>query len=179
MFIGLHELEQHTVRFKLDIPSGQIEYDTKIAQASPLHAEGTAQLISHSLGEIRVQGDLKVTVEATCDRCLEPAHFPLESKFDLVYMPASGTKAGPDAEIDQAGVEVGYYEGNGLALEDVFREVVLLALPMQLVCKEECEGICPACGQNRNQIDCGCREQASDDRWNKLKRLRAEIGPHH
>jgi len=179
MFIGLHELEQHTVPFKLDIPAGQIEYDNKIAQASPLHAEGTAQLMSHSLGEIRVQGNLKVTVEATCDRCLEPAYFPLENKFDLVYMPASGTKAGPDGEVDEAGVEVGYYEGNGLALEDVFREVVLLALPMQLVCKEECEGICPVCGQNRNQVDCGCREQASDDRWNKLKSLRAEIGPHH
>ena len=73
-------------------------------------------------------------------------------------------------------VEVGYYEGNGLPLNDVLREVVLLALPMQLVCSEDCKGICPVCGQNRNQRACGCQPVAADDRWSKLKDLRAEIG---
>jgi uncharacterized protein len=179
MFIGLHELEVHPVRFKVEIPAGQFEYDSKITQASGLRAEGTAQLLNHSLGEIRVQGNLNVTVEATCDRCLELARFPIENTFDLVYMPAATTKAGGETEIDEAGVEVGYYEGNGLALNDVLREVVLLAIPMQLVCSEECKGICPVCGQNRNQLECGCHEEAFDDRWSKLKSFRAELGPHN
>ncbi len=178
MFIGLQQLEVRPVRFDVDIPAGEIEFDNKITQSSMLHAEGTAQLLNHSLGEIRVQGKLKVTMGATCDRCLEATGFPIDNQFDLVYMPAGESTGGED-EIEDAAIEVGYYEGNGLALNDVLREVVLLALPMQLVCREECKGICPVCGQNRNLRDCGCQAELADDRWSTLKKLRAEIGPHN
>jgi uncharacterized protein len=178
VLISLQQLEQRPVSFNVEIPAGELEYDSKLKQASGLRAEGNATLLSHSLGEIRVQGKLSVTMQATCDRCLELTSFPLENRFDLVYMPAETSKGGED-EIDQAGIEVGYYEGNGLALNDVLREVVLLALPMQLVCNEACKGICPVCGQNRNHRDCGCRSEAVDDRWSKLKTLRAEVGPHN
>jgi len=176
MFISLQQLEQRPVRFNVDVPAGEIEYDGKISQAAELHAEGSAQLLNHSLGEIRVNGKLRVTVEATCDRCLEKATFPIDNSFDLVYMPAAQSSRGED-EIDEAAIEVGYYEGNGLALNDVLREVVLLALPMQLVCQEACKGICPVCGQNRNQRDCGCQAEAVDDRWSLLRNFRAEAGP--
>lgn len=178
MFISLQQLEQRPVRFNLDSPAGEVEYDPKLKQASVLHAEGTATLLNHALGEIRVEGKLNVTMQATCDRCLEATDFPIENRFDLLYMPAEATKGGED-EIDESAIEVGYYEGNGLALNDILREVVLLALPMQLVCSEACKGICPVCGQNRNQRDCGCHEETVDDRWSKLKLLRAEVGPHN
>jgi uncharacterized protein len=177
VFISLQELEQSSVRFGVDVPAGEIDYDNKITQSSVLHAEGVAQLLNHSLGEIRVQGDLNVTVEATCDRCLEAARFPVQNHFDLVYMPARGTARGGEEEVDSAGIEVGYYEGGGLALNDILREVVLLALPMQLICSEACRGICPECGQNRNQRDCGCHSEHHDDRWSQLKHFRAEISP--
>jgi len=176
VFITLQELQQHTVRFKVDIPAGTIDFDGKVRQSAVLHAEGTAELLSHALGEIRLQGDLQVTVDAACDRCLEPVSLPIRSPFDLVYIPASVAAEGGEEEIDEAAVEVGFYEGSGLQLNDVLREVVLLALPMQLVCSESCKGICPVCGQNRNQRDCGCQSAAVDDRWTKLKELRAEIG---
>jgi uncharacterized protein len=176
MFITLQELQQRNVRFKVDIPSGEIEFDNKVAQSSVLHADGVAELLNHSLGEIRLVGELHVTVDAPCDRCLEPVSLPIHSPFDLVYMPASEATEGGEDEIDEAAVEVGYYEGNGLQLNDVLREVVLLALPMQLVCDENCKGICPVCGQNRNQRECTCQSAAVDDRWSKLRDLRTEIG---
>lgn len=178
MFISLQQLEQRPVRFDVEIPAGEVEYDPKLKQSSALCAEGSATLLNHSLGEIRVEGKLNVTMQATCDRCLEAASFPIENRFDLLYMPAETTKGGED-EIDETGIEVGYYEGNGLALNDILREVVLLALPMQLICNEACKGICPVCGQNRNQRDCGCHAEAVDDRWSKLRTLRAEVGPHN
>jgi len=179
VFISLHDLEIHAVRFGVDIPPGEVDYDSKIKQASVMHAEGTAQLLNRSLGEIRVQGKLNVTVETACDRCLEGTKFPIENDFDLVYVPAEEASAGGEEEIDQGGIEVGYYEGNGIALNDILREVVLLALPMRLVCDESCKGICPVCGGNRNQRECGCQMYAADDRWSKLKALRAELDPRH
>lgn len=179
MYISLQDLEHRTVHFDVDIPAGKIDFDGKIKQASDLHAKGSAQLLNGSLGEIRMQGDLRAEMEGICDRCLEPAKYSVENHFDLVYMPAEEAAAGGEDEVDEAGVEVGYYEGSGLALNDVLREVILLALPMRLTCTDDCRGICPTCGQNRNQGDCGCEPESADDRWNKLKMLRAELGPHN
>ncbi len=175
MLISLQQLEKRPVHFNVDVPAGEIEFDSKLSQSSVLHAEGRAELLNHSLGEIRIEGKLTVTMAATCDRCLEPALFPVEDTFDLVYMPAEESTGG-EREVDEAAIEVGFYEGGGVAINDVFREVVLLALPMQLVCEEDCKGICPNCGENRNQRACGCQPRLSDDRWSQLKKLRAEIG---
>ncbi len=113
MLITLQELQLHTVRFNVDIPAGQIEFDNKVTQSSVLHAEGSAELVSHTPGDIRLQGNLQVTVAAPCDRCLEPVSLPVQSPFDLVYMPASEASEGGEEEIDDAAVEVGFYEGNG------------------------------------------------------------------
>lgn len=177
MFISVQELQLKPIRFQVDIPAEEIDYGGDISQASRLHAEGKAQLLSHSLGEIRIEGKLNVKMQATCDRCLEMTSFSVDNEFDLVYMPDGEGRIGGEDEVDQAAIEVGFYQGNGMALNDVLREVVLLALPMQLVCREACKGICPVCGENRNERDCGCAVRAEDDRWNKLKEFRAEIGP--
>ena len=177
MLISLQELQLRPVRFKVNIPVGEIDFDTKLKQSSPLCAEGSARLITKALGEVRVEGDLQVTVNGICDRCTEPASCELKNHFDLVYMPASDGATGGEDEIDEAGVEVGYYDGNALELNEILREVVLLAMPMQMVCEEDCRGICPICGENKNQADCNCAPAMADDRWNKLRALRAEIGP--
>jgi uncharacterized protein len=178
VFISLQELELRDVRFDVKIPAGQIDFDGEIRHSSPLQARGEARLLNRSLGEIRVQGDLSVVVDAACDRCLEAIRFPIENHFDLIYMPADEVAAGDEQETGQAGIEVGYYEGGRLDVEEMLREVALLALPMRLVCSEACKGICPLCGQNRNQSDCACARQAPDERWSQLRSFRAEVGPH-
>src|SRR5947209_3931795 len=168
MFISLQQLEVKPVPFNVEVPAGKIDYDVAVTQASDLKAEGHAQLLSRSLGEIRLEGKLTVTMDAQCDRCLESANIPVDRSFDLVYMPAEESRSG-EVEVDQAGIEVGFYEGSGLELNDVLREVVLLSLPMQVVCSEACKGMCPSCGENRNLRDCGCQPEPLDDRWSKLK----------
>ncbi len=177
MFITLQQLELHSVPFQEDIPAGQLDYDGKVTQSGSLRSEGAVELVSHSMAEIRVHGSIDVQVEAPCDRCLEAVTFPVKDRFDLVYVPASEAAAGGEEKIDASEVEVGYYEGSGISLDDVLREVVLLALPMRHICGEECKGICPICGQNRNQRVCSCSTTAADDRWNKLKSIRVAVSP--
>ncbi len=175
MFISIQQLEVKTVRFKSEVPPGEIVYDDNTIQASPLQVEGSAHLLSRSLGEIRVEGKLNVRISAHCDRCLESTTIPVDRHFDLVYLPSEEATGG-EVEIDEGAIEVGYYEGPGIELNDVLREVVLLALPMQVVCSEVCKGICPSCGESRNVRDCGCQPEPLDDRWSKLKNFRAEAG---
>jgi uncharacterized protein len=171
VFISLPQLEKNPVRFDVDVPVGEIEFVGNITQNSDLHCNGRAELLNRAVGDIRVHGDLKVDVTASCDRCLETVAVPVQKQFDLVYFPAAESEAGED-EVAESAIDVGFYQGNGLALNDVLREVVLLALPMQIICTEACKGICPVCGENKNQQDCDCRPSAADDRWSGLRDFR-------
>ncbi len=175
MFFGVQELEHRKVLFDVTFPPGEIEFlDASLSQASPLLAEGSAELLLNTLGEIRVQGSLKVTMEATCDRCLEVARLPIESKFDLFYCDAAQVAkqhGGEEVKIDEGEAEIAFYEDGGLELEDILREQVLLSMPMQRICSELCKGICLVCGQNRNLTNCTCHAKPGDDRWEALKNL--------
>jgi len=152
-----------------------IDFDgTGLRQETPLEAEGTAELLGNTLGEIRVRGHMKVSMEGECDRCLETTSFPLESDFDLFYRPAQFSEGQEEVAISPAESEVAFYEGGGIELNDILREYVLLSLPMQKVCRETCLGICPVCGQNRNLKPCACHEEREDDRWSALKKLKQQ-----
>lgn len=175
MFFSVKELEIKKVRFDVTFPPGEIEYsDEGLRQATPLAVEGSAELLAHTLGEIRVRGHLNVRMQSECDRCLEPADLPIDASFDLFYRPAGRDGFGEEVEIDEGETEIGFYEGGGIELEDVLREYILLSLPMQRVCREDCHGICPICGQNRNLANCGCEAKPVDDRWSALKKLQTK-----
>lgn len=175
MFFSVQELEIKKVRFEAAFPPGEIDFsDARLTQVTPLEAQGSAELLANTLGEIRIRGSLKVRMRTECDRCLEPADFPVESSFDLFYRPAAEVAREEDVEIDTGETEIAFYEGGGIELKDVLREYVLLAMPMQRVCGEQCQGICPVCGQNRNLVHCGCHAKQVDDRWAALKKLQTK-----
>ncbi len=171
MFLSVRELEVKSVRFEQTLAPGVLSFELEdVKQAGPLTAAGTVELVSSS-EEIDVAGNLKVEMTGVCDRCLEPISLPVECEFDLAYYPVDDAGDKSEAEIKSSETEVAYYHGNGLELEDVLREQVLLSIPMQKLCREDCLGICPHCGQNRNLATCACRVEAVDDRWSALKNL--------
>jgi uncharacterized protein len=174
MFLSVKELALRKVRFDETFAPGRIDFSGEdVAASSPLRATGVAELLPHSDGEVRVQGRFTVEITAQCDRCLTGvARFPLDAGFDLFYRPASVMASLEEVEIDAGQAEIGFYEGDGLELEDVLREQVLLALPMQRVCSEDCPGICPICGKSRQESSCDCRIEKPDDRWAGLRNLR-------
>jgi uncharacterized protein len=169
MFFHVRDLELRAGQFDVELAPGAIEFfDPKLRQAGPLKASGKVELVLGSLGEIRAGGHLSVAMEADCDRCLEPARCPVDSDFELYYRPVADGY-GEEVVLDPDEAEMGFYEGDGIELNDVLREQVLLALPMQRVCSEDCKGFCPVCGQNRNQKLCACQAGLLDDRWEALK----------
>jgi uncharacterized protein len=165
-------MELRKIRFDETFEPRQIDFEgEELEQSSPLHAVGLAQLLPDSDGELRIQGRYTVEMAGRCDRCLGGARFPLDQGFDLFYKPMSVIARAEEVEIDEGEAEIGFYEGNGIELEDILREQVLLALPMQRVCRDDCKGICPACGKNRNETMCDCKIETTDDRWGALRKL--------
>ena len=172
MFLSIKEMELRKIRFDETFQPGQIDFTGEaLVQASPLQVTGSAELLPHSEGEVRIQGGYWVEMTAECDRCLGLARFPLDARFDLFYRPMADIAREEEVEIDDGEAEIGFYEGAGMELEDILREQVLLALPMQRVCSEICKGICPVCGKHRNETACECKPQAADDRWGALRDL--------
>jgi uncharacterized protein len=172
MFLSVKEMELRKVRFDETYEPGQIDFTGEdIVQASPLAAKGTAELLAHSDGQMRIQGKIKVEMAAQCDRCLGGARFALDSGFDLFYRPSSQLPDEDEVAIDEGEAQIGFYEDGGMELEDILREQILLALPMQRVCSDVCKGICPACGKNRNETECDCKLETHDDRWGALRKL--------
>ena len=181
MLIEIRELEVHPVDFDEHLAPGVIDFGPDVRQEAELASAGRAQLIQEHHGkhqlinDIRIVGDLSTRVEVACARCLEPIHHDVVKKFELLYRP-QGTDAGKEElSVTAAEAEVSYYQGEGLLLEDVLREQVLLALPIKAICREDCKGLCPHCGSNLNQEQCNCAESPGDPRWSALKDLREKL----
>jgi uncharacterized protein len=181
MFISVRELELHEVEFSQEFRPQVIDFGPDIRQKTPLKTSGRAELLEERRGrkvaieDIRLVGDYSTRIEVRCARCLEPVSRDLASQFDLLYRPL-GVDAGPDERaVQRAETEISYYQGEGLLLEEVLREQVLLAVPIKLVCSEQCRGICPRCGQNLNVEQCACPEPVGDNRWAALKDLREKL----
>ena len=171
MFLSVRELELKKVRFEETLDPGRLNFELEdVKQSGPLSATGTVELVT-AAEEILIVGGLQVGMTGSCDRCLEPMSLPVACEFDLSYVPLEGAEGRPEAEIRPGDTAVGYYQGNGIELNDVLREQVLLSIPMQKLCREDCLGICPHCGQNRNLTNCACRVETVDDRWLALKNL--------
>jgi len=84
MFLSVKEMEKRKIRFDETFQAGQIDFSGEdLEQGSPLQAAGSAELLLHTGGEVRIQGRYTVEMTAQCDRCLGRARFPLDEIFDL------------------------------------------------------------------------------------------------
>lgn len=120
----------------------------------------------------RVTGTVRGALELECGRCLEPFPLPVESAFELRYVPqaeAAGTDA--EREITEDDLTTAFYAEGMLDVMDLMREQFQLALPMKPLCASSCRGLCPVCGGNLNRTECGCRPVWEDPRLAPLKSL--------
>jgi len=122
-------------------------------------------------GGLRAEGRVVVAGSVRCGRCLDPVSWQTEESFavELEQRPA-----GPEASLaDEDGREVVFVDGDLLDLAELAAEQVLLALPVRVLCRDDCAGLCPRCGANRNLAGaCRCRDDV-DPRWNALRDLQA------
>jgi uncharacterized protein len=116
-----------------------------------------------------VRATLSGEAQLPCSRCLTTFSLPLETSFEEEFIEG---KPGPDDDEAETGRTVTYYSGDAIDLSETLRDNVLLELPMQPLCREDCQGICPTCGTNRNEGSCSCVETTSvDPRFAALEKL--------
>lgn len=141
---------------ELDYPSVQVVQDMTLA---PLTGSFLATRISEG---VYLSGALKSEIGQQCVRCLEDAVVPLILQIDeLYYYP-------PGSAPESANVvgENGYID-----LAPLLRELAWLGVPLQPLCKPDCQGLCMECGQNLNHGNCSCEVENIDPRLSVLKQL--------
>jgi uncharacterized protein len=179
MLIAPAQLVDQALPLDESLPAGAIDYAPDVRQVGTLKLKGQAELIVEHRGprefveDIRLRAHFDGRFEVLCARCIEPVEQPLAGDFDLIFRPGGVDNQPGEHAITEDETEIGYYEESGLLLEDAVREQVLLALPGRTLCQEDCKGLCPQCGANRNVAPCHCAERPVDMRWNALAGLSA------
>jgi len=141
---------------ELDYPSVQISDDVTLA---PLRGTITATRTTEG---IYLQGDLESSMSMECVRCLDEAIVPVEISIDeLYYYPPQGAPKG-EARVGEDGM---------IDLAPLIRDLSLLSVPIQILCRPDCQGLCQECGANLNLGDCGCADDEIDPRFSVLQSL--------
>ena len=172
MFLDVKELAVRKLRIRKTYVPGSVDYHTtEMKQVEPLEVTATAELLEE---QIRVEGNFETKIELVCARCLEPVVEEVGRSFDLFYAPLPKETKPKEDQLKDDDTEIGFYQGDGLFLADILKEQVLLALPLKVICRSDCRGLCPSCGANLNHEECRCETHATDTRMAPLARLKQE-----
>lgn len=120
---------------------------------------------------VYVEGSLDTVIETDCSLCLEKTHIPVSSRFHYTFMPRRGDVE-EEKELTAEDMDVEYYEEETIDLDPVILEQIVLQIPMRVVCRETCRGLCPQCGINLNTSSCTCSSNKFDERLSVLKDLK-------
>ena len=161
---------QYNVSTLLEEPVGatrEFEVDDGVLmdEGAPRHQRiaGHATLMRTKHGVLataRLQG----VQSDRCSRCLQALDIPLEIDIEEEFLTGGG-------QSNQAAREAFRIDANHtLDLEEAVRQYWTSALPMQAVCRPDCRGLCPHCGQDLNERACSCAPE-EDERWSALRQL--------
>jgi len=150
----------------LHIPQGE---ETVISE--PVRVQGRLTKVAE---QIYFQGSIQGRVMVPCSRCLDVVHTEFATEARVIFLPptseaVSGEEGtvGPMDELD-----LFVHDGTILDLRPLIREQVVLAFPVQPLCREDCAGLCQVCGGNRNVKPCTCQTETTEPRFAILKQLR-------
>jgi uncharacterized protein len=120
---------------------------------------------------VHLNGLVVARMQLECDRCLKFVELPVDSRFKLEYVTPEDYQAQQAVELTEEDLDLSIYDGEVVDIDELVTEELLLTVPDHVLCKDDCKGICPQCGVDRNSVDCECQTAEVDPRWAGLKEL--------
>lgn len=170
MLLDLVSLGASPKPFEFELRSGDIDLETEgIDFASDVAVRGEAR---KNAAGVEVAGSIKGTFNIDCTRCLKAVEMPLDIAFDVSFISQEHVPDDRELQLQQADLSADVLRDDELDLSELAREQILLSLPEQTFCREDCRGLCPVCGIDLNEGECNCRTDEVDPRWSALKGLK-------
>ena len=110
-----------------------------------------------------------------CNRCLKPIVEPTESDVELMILSQSHPETGGEHGLHEQDMGLMYVQGDTLETDPILIEQLQLNIPMKPLCREDCQGLCPVCGADKNTGACSCVESSPDPRWAALAALKSRF----
>lgn len=123
--------------------------------------------------QVYFQGTVGGSMTTPCSRCVEPSMHDFEVEMQVMFLPPGASDLHEDPEAAGLDDEPDIYVHDGMKLDlapPVYDQVVL-AFPVQPLCRSDCAGLCQVCGGNLNETECGCSAEDGDQRFALLKKL--------
>ena len=164
--VDLSKIEHEPLSFAEDLVLGRDQLDaTRVAGPVKVRLEGT---VRPAAGRFLVDGHGTAAGKVNCARCLKPVAWRMNSAFTLELALVETAPLESDLALDEGDLDVVFIEEPVLDLEELAVEQVMLELPMRVLCNDDCAGLCPRCGEDRN-VEGACRcEPEPDPRWSAL-----------
>lgn len=137
-----------------------------LALQGPLQFAGQ---VENAAPFLELHGQAKARLRLTCARCLAQFELPLQAEIAEAYTNK------PEAMSEDDEYAVSFFEGDEIDIAPAILQALLLELPMQPLCRPDCQGLCPDCGADLNQQPCTCNHQDIDIRFSKLQTLLQEM----
>jgi uncharacterized protein len=154
------------------LPPGELDLgDSPGIWEGPVSVQAAMHLGRSGRGLV-IGGTFTGDVSLVCSRCLERFRFQTADRFDLYCDIGPQAPPGEERELDADELDVTYLEEGRINTDHLLRENILLSLPVQPLCREDCRGLCPQCGANLNLGPCGCQAPSGDPRLRVLRTLR-------
>ena len=131
--------------FKEDVAIEDMEFAGDPISFSDITVQGVMVGAGEEVG---VTADVTATMRSRCVRCLEDVAISLSGNIDAVFARKPNTDD-PDLYC---------FEASTIELTDAVRDALIMEIPMTILCREDCKGLCPVCGANRNEVSCTCQE---------------------
>lgn len=160
--LNISKLSEGIHTYSLETPPNDIGLDERFDRQ--VNVLATLEKTSRQL-LLRVE--LKTTGLFSCDRCLDEFRLEVQGSYKIAYLPVGDASVG----LEEFEVQYIHADTNVLDLGEDVRQYALLALPVKLLCREDCAGLCPVCGINKNRGVCEHIEETLDPRWSVLKRF--------
>ena len=144
----------------------QIDERVSFGEDNPI-VQGEVTLLRTNRG-ILVTGTLETRLAVICSRCVEQFFEPVRMEIEEEFFPTIDILTGAKVEVPED--DPGAFtidQSNVLDLTEAIRQYALIAVPMKPLCRDDCKGLCPTCGKNRNVENCEC-PLPSDPRWAEL-----------
>ncbi|NPV52139.1 MAG: DUF177 domain-containing protein [Firmicutes bacterium] len=121
----------------------------------------SARVVATNTGSrILVSGEVAATIGLTCNRCMEPFALNVATAFEREYRQAYQVRGGDGVARVAGGEDAAeIYHGDAINLRPAVEESISLAIPIKVLCREDCKGLCPECGRNLNLGPCGCEKE--------------------
>lgn len=162
LFPGRKEINEQFWDFEF----GEMDLKSFLAD---FYQKGRVRLAIQPAGrDYHMTGELSAPLVLECSRCLEPNRWPLQ--VSLAWIVRRVEELTPEEELPDGEFEI-LPETQELDFTARVRETIIFNLPAQPLCRPDCRGLCPVCGQNLNVRECACRREAADPRWDGLRRL--------